>query len=156
MQRSNDSVVEEPFAELGISSDSWSYSATLRQPIYRSRTAELALFVTGAYRTNHSELSGESFDLAPGSVNGRTEITVIRIGQEFTKSAQNDAISLRSVFSIGTDWFNATNHSGDLPDSQFFAWLGQAQYVHRLGKSDNRLLMRIAGQLTGLEVAHDG
>lgn len=148
VQRSNDSVVEEPFAELGISSDSWSYSVTLRQPIYRSRTAELAVFVTGAYRTNHSELSGESFDLSPGSVDGRTEITVIRIGQEFTKSAQNDAVSLRSVFSIGTDWFNATNHSGDLPDSQFFAWLGQAQYVHRLGKGDNRLVMRIAGQLT--------
>ena len=149
VERSNDSVVEEPFAELGIASDSWSYSVTLRQPIYHSATAEAAVFFTGAYRTNRSTLLGEEFDFSPGSVDGKSKISVMRIGQEFTKSSATNALSLRSTFSIGVNWFNATDNGGDIADSQFFAWLGQFQFVHKLGQSNNRLLFRAAGQLTG-------
>ena len=63
--------------------------------------------------------------------------------------SQDDALSARSTVNLGVPWFGATP---DVNDSEaggkFFAWLGQAQYVHLLGKSDWQLVLRAAGQLS--------
>ena len=57
-------------------------------------------------------------------------------------------IALRSTESIGLDLLGATENSGDVPDGQFFAWLGQAQFARRLFGSDWQLNLRGDVQLT--------
>jgi len=49
---------------------------------------------------------------------------------------------------VGTGLFDATTHSGSIPDSRFVAWLGQAQWVRRLGQSDTKIVARGEAQWT--------
>jgi hemolysin activation/secretion protein len=57
-------------------------------------------------------------------------------------------VALRSILSFGLPLLGATEHSGDVPDGQFFAWLGQAQWARRLGFHDWQLSLRGDLQLT--------
>jgi hemolysin activation/secretion protein len=53
--------------------------------------------------------------------------------------------SFRSQFSMGIDAFHSTINAGP-PDGHFFDWLGQAQYIRRLGTSDCLIIGRLSGQ----------
>jgi hemolysin activation/secretion protein len=57
-------------------------------------------------------------------------------------------MAARSRFSVGVDTLGATINDADLPDGQFFAWLGQFQWGRRLTASDIQLLFRLDVQLT--------
>ncbi len=147
--RTDAPVVEEPFQDLDITSDSKSFALTLRQPFYRTPATEFAMFLSGGYRQNKTFLLGKPFSFSSGDQNGRSVVSAIRFGQEFTTRDQIQAFSARSTFGFGVNLFNATINSDDnVPDGQFVDWLGQVQYVRRLGKSDNQLVFRLSGQLT--------
>jgi hemolysin activation/secretion protein len=138
-------VIEEPFFDLDIESESESYAITVRHPFYRSPSTEFGLSLSGAFRHNKSFLLGEPFSFSPGAVDGVTDVTVMRFGQDFLTRNQRRAISARSTMSIGVDAFGA-NASG-AADGQFFAWLGQAQYVRRIGDTDWQWIARSSAQL---------
>ncbi len=178
--RTNALVVETPFAGLNIASKVNSYAVTARQPVWRRPTseppaqpgswakpaAEFALFLTGTIRDDDTSLLGEPFDFLPGVTSGHSRVVALRFGQELTTRTEDDALSLRSTFSFGLPIFNATQSSSShVADSQFVTWLGQAQYVRRLGPVPNwlggipgrgrtgsagdiQLVLRAAGQLT--------
>ena len=57
-------------------------------------------------------------------------------------------MAVRSTLSFGLPVLGATEHSGDIPDGQFFAWLGQAQYARRLDFYDWQVSLRGDLQLT--------
>jgi hemolysin activation/secretion protein len=59
----------------------------------------------------------------------------------------NQVLAARSIFSVGLDALGATTNPRDLPDGQFFAWLGQFQWVRRLWDTENQLLVRADLQL---------
>jgi len=147
VQRSDELVIEQPFQLLDITSESNSFSLTLHHPLYRTPTRELGVFVSGAYRTSETSLLGERFSFEPGAINGEMDITVVRLGAEYVHARRSDSWAVRSTFSIGTDWFGATDNPSGIPDSQFFAWLGQANYVRRLGNEGALLSLRGAAQL---------
>lgn len=166
--RTDSVVVETPFRDLNINSVSNSYALTLRQPVYRRPTVEtdpqtgrvrpaveVAVFGTFAYREDSTSLLGRPFEFSPGTSNGRSKVWVVRAGQEFTSRTTEDALSVRSTFSLGLPIFDATENRHRLPDGQFFACLLQAQYVRRLGPafrlgpvdlSDAQVVLRGAGQ----------
>ncbi len=142
-------VVSKPFADLDIASKVNSYALTFRQPVWRRPTvevpstphgwtkpaAEFGLFVTGTIRNDDTSLLGEPFDVQPGVENGHSRVVAIRFGQDLTTRTENDALSLRSTFSFGLPVLSAThNTSHEAADSQFVSWLGQAQYIRRLGR----------------------
>jgi hemolysin activation/secretion protein len=149
-ERDDSPVVDEPFDELDITSQTDSFYIGLRQPIIRTTTAEsdyreLLVSAGFSFKQNTSELLGEPFSFSPGADNGRTRASVIRLGQEINFRNQDRAMSIRSIFSIGIDAFAATE--GELGvDSQFLSWLGQFQYVWRLPRTDHLLIFRLAGQ----------
>lgn len=106
-------------------------------------------------RANASRLESETalldqpFPLSPGADDrGRTRISALRFFQEFVQRNPRAVFAARSQFSIGVDWFDATRNN-DAPDSRFFAWRGQAQYI-RLLAPDTLLLLR-----TDLQFATD-
>jgi hemolysin activation/secretion protein len=135
-------VIEAPFQDLNIQSKSDIYTLMLRQPVYRTVNTEIALDLVGERLSDKTELLGERFSLEPGAHNGRSVVSAIRTIQEFVYRNPNQVIAARSRFSFGINALGATvNHNG-LPDGIFFAWLGQFQYVRRLGFLDSYVIFR--------------
>jgi hemolysin activation/secretion protein len=144
--KSDTSIIEAPFTALDIQSELEQFSATLRQPIYQRLNNDFTVSFSADRRRSQTFLLGEPFSLSPGAVNGETAVCVLRFAQEFTNRSQVHVLALRSTFNLGIDALEATN-SGAEPDSRFFSWLGQGQYVRRLGNTDNLLVLRLAGQI---------
>ncbi|MEN8133280.1 MAG: ShlB/FhaC/HecB family hemolysin secretion/activation protein [Pseudomonadota bacterium] len=57
-------------------------------------------------------------------------------------------LALRAIFNVGIDAFSATTNASELPDGQFFYWLGQFQWLRRLWDSNNQVLIRSDVQLS--------
>ena len=86
-----------------------------------------------------TSLLGEPFSLSPGARNGESIVTALRLALEYIYRGRNQVIAARSRFSFGLDALGSTIHAeDDLPDSRYFAWLGQVQWVRRLGLSEVR------------------
>jgi hemolysin activation/secretion protein len=144
---SNNTVIEKPFDILDIESDSRYLELTLRQPLVQTPTHEFAIGVTATQRQSKATLlDGEIPFPAPGADNeGRTRLTALRFFQEATWRSSQEVVALRSQFSVGINALNATI-APDPPDSQFFAWRGQAQWV-RLLAPETLFLVRADLQL---------
>jgi hemolysin activation/secretion protein len=149
-RRNSFAVVEEPFTELDIESESDIYTLALRQPVYRTLNSEVALELIGERLSNETSLLGEPFTLSPGAHRGKSVVTAVRFAQEAVYRTQNQVIAGRSRFSVGVDALGATINTGDQPDGKFFAWLGQFQWVRRLGILDSQAILR-----SDLQVAAD-
>ncbi|MEM9213156.1 MAG: ShlB/FhaC/HecB family hemolysin secretion/activation protein [Cyanobacteria bacterium P01_F01_bin.150] len=148
----NSEVIEDPFDTLNIQSESRYYELTYRQPIYQTPSNEFALSLTASRRESKSEfLEGviedgpEPFPSLGADSDGRTRISALRFAQEWTQQGSQQVIAARSQFSLGLNAFESTIND-DAPDSEFFAWRGQAQWVRLLAR-DTLLLLRSDVQL---------
>jgi hemolysin activation/secretion protein len=144
-------VIEPPFDVLGIQATSRYYELSYRQPIYRTPSEEFALGLTASRQESQTELSIDDigpFPLSPGADDqGRTRISALRFFQEWTRRSSREVLAARSQFSLGLDALDSTVND-NAPDSRFFAWRGQGQWV-RLLAPDTLLLLRTDVQLTG-------
>ncbi|MDY6936637.1 MAG: ShlB/FhaC/HecB family hemolysin secretion/activation protein [Cyanobacteriota bacterium] len=142
-------IVEEPFDRLDIEADSIDFELSYRQPVLETPTQELALGLTAARRESDTSLLGVDFPLSIGaSDEGETRLSVLRFFQEYTERGAREVFAARSQFSLGIDAFDATVN-GIAPDSRFFTWRGQLQYLKLLSESENAasLLLRSDLQL---------
>jgi hemolysin activation/secretion protein len=141
--RSDNAIIEEPLEDLDIKSEMWGLGLGVFHPVYRSlrRTATLGIIL--ARRESQTFLLGEPFPFALGvGEDGKSRTTALRLSQELLDHTAKHALALRSTFSLGIGALGATVHGQDLPDSQFFAWLGQTQYARRLGEQGTQLILR--------------
>lgn len=148
----NSEVIDENFDVLNIESESETWELSVRQPIYQTPTEEFALGLIFSNRFSKTTFqpdgfpNEEPFPIVGANDEGETRLSALRFTQEWTRRGSVQVLALRSQFSLGTDWFNASvNNDGD-PDSRFFAWQGQAQWVRLLGE-DTLLLSRLNAQL---------
>lgn len=138
-------VVSDQFRALDLNSESEIFSFTLRHPIYRSLTDELAVAITGEHLynkiTSAFDLPGQPFRFIPGSSDtGVSAVSALRFIQEYQHRTASSVIALRSRVSVGIDVLGATINSREattaggepLPSGRFVSWLGQAQAVKRL------------------------
>src|SRR4030095_9236674 len=146
-RRNTFSVVEQPFEELDLDSKSDIYTLSVRHPLYRTLNNEIVLEFTGERLSHKTTLLGERFSLEPGAQNGRTAVTALRPALEWVYKSQSQVIAARSRFSFGIDALDATVNPNGLPDGKFFSWLGQFQWVRRLGILDSYLIFRTDVQL---------
>ena len=100
--------------------------------------------------TKSSFFSLPSFEPRWADDNGETQISALRFNQEYTSRNLQQVFALRSQFSIGLDAFDSTvNDDFEAePDSRFFAWRGQSQWVRRLSE-DFLFLVRGDVQIAG-------
>jgi hemolysin activation/secretion protein len=134
-----DPAIFEPF---DLVSEYSKYELTYRQPIIQSANEELALGITGEWQNSANFLLGEPFPLSRGADSeGKTRIFALRFFQEYSNRSQRQIFAARSQFSLGLDAFGATSYNDGTPDSQFFAWRGQLQYLNAL-TPDVLLLLR--------------
>ncbi|WP_044291179.1 ShlB/FhaC/HecB family hemolysin secretion/activation protein [Rivularia sp. PCC 7116] len=162
-QNDND-VIEPPFKDLNgdgdspdIESESRSYEVSYRQPIIRTvennSFKEFSLGLTASLRESKSFLLDTPFPLSPGAEeDGSTRIAALRFSQEYQQQDSQQVIALRSQFNFGINALNSTINEDvagvePIPDSRFFSWQGQAQYVRRLA-ADSLFLIRGNAQLT--------
>jgi len=139
-----------------IESESETYEAQLRYPIMRSvrnqTYQELGFSLTGSLRESRSFLLDEPFPLSAGaSVDGKTRVVAIRFGQDYTLRDASQVFAVRSRFNFGLDALDSTINepipgADDLPDSEFFSWTGQLQWVRVLAP-ETLLVMRSTLQL---------
>jgi hemolysin activation/secretion protein len=141
-------VVEEPFNAIDVESTSSSLQIGLSWPVIRTLDDELRLEAGLERERSTTSLLGRRFSFSEGVENGRSDVTALRLVQQWQRRSQDQVIALRSTESIGLDLLGATKNSGDVPDGQFFAWLGQAQFARRLFGSDWQLNLRADVQLS--------
>jgi len=125
-------VVTSPGSELDVESRYAALEVGVEMPVLRTLDQELR--VGASLERQHSEtyLLGRRFSFSPGAEDGETDVTALRLSQQWQHRSSDQVVALRSSFSFGLPVLGATEHSGDVPDGQFFAWLGQAQYARRL------------------------
>lgn len=146
-------VVENPFRSLDLNVDSEIIGFSVRQPLYRTVSDELALSLTGEHlslkTTSAFDAPGLPSLFIPGSSNtGVATVSALRISQEYTHRSPTFVFAALSRFSVGLNVLSATTNSGPLPDGQFFSWLGQMQAVKRVDDWWGvQLLGRVAAQL---------
>lgn len=140
-------IIEREFRDIGIRSETQTYSLNFRQPITRTPTREFALSLGLDRRRSQTYIFEDrplSFTVGPEK--GESKVTVIRFSQDWVDRGTRRVLAARSQFSLGIDAFDATiNETGT--DGQFFSWLGQFQWVQQLS-SRNLLVARIDAQLT--------
>ncbi len=136
-------IIEPPFDEFDIASENTTYQLTYRQPLLQKPTEDLAIGFTFSRNDSKITVGGEPQQISRGAESdGETHISALRFFQEYTTRDANQVFALRSEFSLGVNIFDATiSNDDDIPDSKFFAWRGQAQYL-RLLSPDITLLLR--------------
>jgi hemolysin activation/secretion protein len=135
-----------PFDVLNIRGESELYEISYRQPIVRSPREELALSFGFTAQGGQTFVADQLFGFGPDP-SGITRTRVIKFGQDYVRRDPQGAWALRSQFSFGTGWFDATQNPDPIPDGQFFSWLGQMQRVQRLG-DDHLFIAQADLQLT--------
>jgi hemolysin activation/secretion protein len=144
--RNNVGVVEAPFNQLNIMSKLTEYHLSLHQPVFETPKRSLIVSFEVDSRRSETSLFGQPFSVSSGADNGVEDVFVPRFIQEFVDRSQVHVFSFRSQFSLGIDAFGSTINAGP-PDGHFFDWLGQAQYIRRLGDTDNLIVCRLSGQI---------
>ncbi|MBT9314839.1 ShlB/FhaC/HecB family hemolysin secretion/activation protein [Leptothoe spongobia] len=150
VDQSDNDVIEEPFDVLEIDSDSDFYELTLRHPLQLTPTQEFAIGLTASHQRSQTSLGIDDIGPTPLSLGaddeGRTKVSALRFFQEWTNRSPKQVLALRSQFNLGLDFLDATVNEGDVPDSRFFSWQGQAQWV-RVLSPDTLLLLKGSTQL---------
>ncbi len=141
-------IIEEPFADLNIESQSENIAVSLAYPVYRTYNRDLTLSLTGEWRQSKTFLLSDPFGFSQVSGDGRSRVTVIRLVQSWTQRSMTSVVAIRSSFNFGVDAFNATRDGTTSRDAKYFSWLGQFQLVKRLGDSANQVIFRNNIQLT--------
>jgi hemolysin activation/secretion protein len=138
---SSSRVIEVPFNSLDIQSKSSYYEASIQHPIIQTPTQELEVGLVISNRQSQAQLFDNiPFPSAGADLNGQTRLSAVRLVQSYTQRNEREVFAARSQFSVGVDAFGATINN-QVPDSRFFAWRGQAQYVKLLAP-DSILLVR--------------
>ena len=145
---SDGEIIEEPADVLDIKSTRSTYQATYRQPLYQTPTEDFSLGFTFTRDESEVEFGEDFFGFIARNteLDRETKISAVRFFQEYTSRNIKEVLALRSQFSVGIDVFDPTIKNNDEPDSEFFVWRGQAQYL-RLLSPGTSFLLRLDTQL---------
>jgi len=148
--KSDSSIIDETFAALGITSRSTEIGLALRQPLYQALNNIVTASLSVDRKHSETFLLGRPFTLSLGAIEGESDVFATRFALDWVNRSQVHVLALRSVFSLGLYGFgstradprsagattlgagNAQGFEPEIPDSKFFSWLGQAQYVRRI------------------------
>lgn len=141
-------IVEEPFDQFDITSESTTFGFSIRHPLYRKFDREISLSLTCERRNNETFFEGEPFSFSLGSQDGETTVSVVRFGIDGLKRSQHGVIAAYSAVSVGLDVLDSTQNPNPLPDGSFVSWQGQLQYICRLFATDIQLVSKVSTQLS--------
>ncbi|PZN84483.1 MAG: hypothetical protein DM484_02780 [Candidatus Methylumidiphilus alinenensis] len=142
-------VVETPTNKLDIKSQVHNLEGGISHPLINTLRQRLSLGVMLAVRENETSLAGKPYSFVIGEPTGHNQATVVRVFQDFTQRWDAHALAFRSTFSAGIHALGSTAYTkSGYPSSEYFAWLGQAQYAYRVGNDGSQVLLRGNVQLS--------
>ena len=148
--KSDSSIIDETFAALGITSRSTEIGVALRQPLYTTLNNNVTASLALDRKHSQTFLLGRPFTLSAGAIDGETDVFATRLGIDWVNRSQVHVLALHAGFNIGIYGLGSTRadpllaggttsaaggaqgFEPEIPDSKFFSWLGQAQYVRRI------------------------
>lgn len=139
-------VIEQPFADLDIVSDTRTLSVAASHALWRIPQASFSLSLTLDHRRAETRLLGRRFSFDGSASDGVSRVTALRFAQDWLRRSPERVLAARSIFSVGLDWFGATDGDGG-PGGRFFSWRGQLQWAARLDASGRQLVFRADVQL---------
>jgi hemolysin activation/secretion protein len=126
-------VVDDNFNVLDIETESETFGIELRQPLYRSLSTTFDTYLRAERRRAKSRIGLLGTGLpVPGADDGKTDVSVLRLGLESLFATREQVLSGRVLLSWGLDALGSTVNTGDTPDSRFVSGLLQLQWVRRL------------------------
>jgi len=137
-------IIEEPFNVLDLTSDETTLGLLLQHPLRHTLNETVTLGLGLDVRRSQTQLLGSPFTL-PGTDQGESRLSVLRLSQEWLRRGRNQVFAARSLLSTGIDAFDATVN-GEPGDGEFVAWLGQFQWARRLSRRDIQLVFRADAQ----------
>ncbi|MFZ2725152.1 MAG: ShlB/FhaC/HecB family hemolysin secretion/activation protein [Methylococcaceae bacterium] len=141
-------VVEKPFNQLNIFNQSESIAIGISQPLWRTIENQITIGLTAEHRHSAAFLSGQQYSFSRGSVDGVSNVSALRFSQEWLNHTDKRVIALRSVANWGVNALDATIHkNSNLPDGEYFFWLGQGQWIQRLWQTGMELHLQSNLQL---------
>jgi len=142
IERSDSEIVESPFKQLDIESEADTYAITLNHSLqgFKKPNQSLDLTLKLEKRTSQTFLLGNPFSFSAGVKNGKSDISVIRFSQDWLNRSRQHVLAARSTFNLGIDALDSSINEDGSPDSKFFSWLGQFQYIRRLDFLKNKFL----------------
>lgn len=157
-RRTDVSIIEESFQDLYIDSGSETVLVGFSQPIYRKSNDDFTLSLDGERRKSRTLLRGQPFQFSPGADrHGESRATVLRFTQNWSRRTLNHVATVRSSVNYGVDALGASDGGKDPPrkttrDGKFVSWLGQFQFVRRLGESAGQTIVKANVQWTDDEL----
>jgi hemolysin activation/secretion protein len=130
-------VIEYPFSLLDLKSYYQKYLVSFRQPLWQTPYSEFALGLGFDHQTSSNTLLGYAFPSRGSDIDGNTRLSSLRFSQDWLQRSDTDVLAAHSEFALGINAFNATTpfdapYNSSAPDSNYFLWRSQAQWVHLL------------------------
>ncbi len=145
------SVVEQPAAVLGITSQLRSVDLGLSHTLVESLAHRFTLGLNRVVRENQTNLLGVPFSFNQNEPDGLTRETLWRIWQDYSYRTPTQALAFRSTFTFGQnnlrDSMGLPNQpDGNGPPASFRTWMGQAQWSRQLTSDGVQLIARATVQ----------
>ena len=146
--KKNESMVtEEPFNELDIKAVTETYGIVIRHPFYKKFDREFAIGLRAENRQTKTYVLDRPFNFELAAEDGKTVVVPLRFFQDFNYRSRQQVFVLRSTFSFGINAMDASMLPSGA-DGKFFSWLGQLQWIRRLGNTDWQFFFRTDSQLS--------
>ena len=157
--RNDAAVVDRPLVPLDIRTRDRSYQAGLShrvvaqplapgsEPGRWSPSRSLVLGLLLAHREQRSFLLGEPFSFAPGSVDGRTEYTAVRLTGDYLARNVRQVFGVALTATMGLGGTRSEDPDVPSPSRNFKSLLVQINYARRLTEAGLELRGRVAGQV---------
>jgi hemolysin activation/secretion protein len=151
--RSKSLVITNQFEKFDIKGDTTTMGIGVKHPFYKSVSSEFLMGLKFEHRKSNTYMLDRNMSFAKGTDNGESKVSAARFSQEWVQRSLNQVIAVHSTISFGLDILDATkiettdpNDISTMPSSTFAAWLGQFQWIRRIGKTQliTRLDMRIS------------
>ena len=147
-------IVENQLEELNIDSDSRYCFLGLTHPL--KETAREGIYLGGSlgFQNSESSVLDNPFRLSRGAdEEGRTRTRPLRLYQGWVRRSTNSFFSLNNQLTLGLPTWGGTINSDDTPDSRFFYFSSDAQYLHRFSdhnedsNNEEKSLLILKGKL---------
>ena len=141
-------IIEEPISALDIQADFEVYQLGFRQPIRLNNNSELAVEVKTELIDSQTFADDDipnAFVAGLENEDARSQISALRLIQEYFNRSDRSSIAIRSQFNLGVDLFDPTVTEVGR-DGLFWSWQGQMQWLRRI--NDLMLVSNLNLQLT--------
>ena len=136
-------------AEIGINHRLIQEPLTPRSATGGWRSAKVAsLGLSLAHRRARTFLLGEPFSFSPGSVDGRSEYTALRLAGDYVARNVDQVVAASVIWTIGLDGTRSDVPGIPNPGRYFKVLLAQLNYARRLNRSGLELQARLVAQTT--------